>query len=246
MLEKKRKKRRKIIGISIVIILAACIIGFFVYVGDYYRSSESISDTETKFSELTYSQEDNILTISPKTHSSKVRRGVIFYPGAKVEYTSYATLMSLLAKEGVTCFIVKMPFNFAIFEVDAASDIIEKNQNIEEWYMAGHSLGGAMAASYAYDHVSGIEGLILLAAYGTDDFSGKDLDIISIYGSNDYVIDKDKIMSEFDVNVIQSGNHAGFGTYGPQDGDGQLGISPEKQRELTVGFIREFIIKDDK
>ena len=39
---------------------------------------------------------------------------IIFYPGAKAEYTAYARLLHMLALRGVDTFMVKMPYNLAI------------------------------------------------------------------------------------------------------------------------------------
>lgn len=37
--------------------------------------------------------------------------------------------------------------------------------------------------------------------------------------------------------VIPGGNHAQFGLYGPQDGDGEAGLSPGEQRALVADEI---------
>ena len=59
---------------------------------------------------------------------------------------------------------------------------------IEKWYIGGHSLGGSMAATYLSDHVAEFEGLILLGSYSTVDLSNSKLDVLSIYGSEDKVL----------------------------------------------------------
>ncbi|MBO7209393.1 MAG: hypothetical protein J6V44_00065, partial [Methanobrevibacter sp.] len=41
--------------------------------------------------------------------------------------------------------------------------------------------------------------------------------------------------------VINGGNHAQFGSYGIQSGDGVASISPENQREQTERAILDFI-----
>ena len=45
-------------------------------------------------------------------------------------------------------------------------------------------------------------------------------------------------ISEF---CIDGGNHAQFGCYGIQQGDGKASVSPEYQRKVTVEEISEFI-----
>lgn len=50
--------------------------------------------------------------------------------------------------EGLLCVLPKMPFNLAILDSDATEGIAEQYPYIENWYIGGHSLGGAMAATY--------------------------------------------------------------------------------------------------
>ena len=41
--------------------------------------------------------------------------------------------------------------------------------------------------------------------------------------------------------MIEGGNHAQFGDYGLQKGDGQAGISREEQQEITARLIEEMV-----
>ena len=170
--------------------------------------------------------------------------GFIFYPGGKVEYTAYLPLMEALASEGVLCVLVEMPFNLAVLDVNAADGIQEQYPQIERWYIGGHSLGGSMAASYAADHADAFDGLILLAAYSTADLTGTGLDVLSVYGSEDGVMNREKyetyranLPQDFTELVIDGGCHAFFGMYGPQDGDGTPGITNEEQIYAAVSAI---------
>ena len=117
-----------------------------------------------------------------------------------------------------------MPFNLAVFNINAAEKVINQFPEIEDWYIGGHSLGGAMAASFLEKNQDDIRGLILLAAYSTTDFSDTDIEILSIFGSEDKVLNLEKY-AEYKPNfskntrefVIEGGNHAGFGFYGNQE-----------------------------
>ena len=80
-----------------------------------------------------------------------------------------------------------MPFDLAVLDANAADGLQDYFPEIKHWYMAGHSLGGAMAATYISKHNANFDGLILLAAYSTADLSQTPLKVISIYGSNDQV-----------------------------------------------------------
>ncbi|MBQ3601265.1 MAG: alpha/beta hydrolase, partial [Lachnospiraceae bacterium] len=112
----------------------------------------------------------------------------MFYPGGKVEYTAYLPLMNSLAEEGILCVLLKMPFNLAVLDMNAADGIQEQFPEIENWYIGGHSLGGAMAASYLETHANDYQGLILLGSYSTADLSTTELEVLSIYGSEDTVL----------------------------------------------------------
>ena len=171
-------------------------------------------------------------------------KGFIFYPGGKVEYTAYQPLMAACAEQGILCILVEMPFNLAVLDIDAADGIQEKYPEIKKWYIGGHSLGGSMAASYLADHIDDYDGLILLGSYSTADLSETNLDVLSVYGSEDQVMDqvkyeenKSNLPGDLIEVVIDGGCHAYFGMYGAQEGDGKPTISNEEQIFLTVENI---------
>ena len=152
--------------------------------------------------------------------------------------------MQACAEKGILCVLVEMPFNLAIFDINAADGIQKQYPEIEDWYIGGHSLGGSMAAFYLTDHANDYEGLILLGSYSTVDLSAHDLAVLSIYGSEDTVMNREKyeenksnLPSDFAEYVIDGGCHAYFGMYGPQDGDGIPAITNEEQIQLTVECI---------
>ena len=150
------KKKEKIILLLLLLVL---IIGvaFTLYVNDYYHAETDalkVLDEEN----ITVSKDCIILK-----GNSEI--GIIFYPGAKVEAESYLPILSKLRDRGFTTVLVKMPFNMAIFNSNAADKIIKDNSDIKYWYIAGHSMGGAMASSYAAKNQEKVEGLILLGSY---------------------------------------------------------------------------------
>lgn len=171
---------------------------------------------------------------------------IIFYPGAKVEYTSYAPLMYELAASGIDTFLVKMPFNLAMFGENKAKKIIKK-YNYESYYMSGHSLGGVVASSYA-SKTDKIKGVILLASYSTKSLSNKK--VLSIYGTNDGVLDrksydknKKNLPNNYSELVITGANHSQFGLYGLQNKDEKASISFEMQIYYTINKIKDFVNK---
>lgn len=159
------------------------------------------------------------------------------------EDVSDAPLMHMFSESGIDCFLVKVPCNLAFLGSGKAENIMEK-YDYEHWYIGGHSLGGAMAADYAAGHSSAFDGLVLLASYSAKDLSDASFPVLSIYGSEDGVLNIDKVESSrkfmpqvYGEHVITGGNHAWFGSYGEQKGDGTAAISHEEQWLETVNYI---------
>jgi len=227
---KKRIKRMIISILSVIVLLAGA---FFIYVSDYYKADDFALQT---MKSVEIKTEGNLTILSPAFPSEK---GIIFYPGAKVEETAYLPLLEKLRQNGITCVLVKMPFRLAFFNSDAADDIFQKLPEIKQWYIAGHSLGGAMASSYASKHLDKLNGLILLGAYIYGDIPIEKT--VTIYGSEDTVLDQSKLDYTENVFVIEGGNHAQFGNYGKQKGDGNAAITTDEQQEKAVETIINFI-----
>lgn len=235
-------KKILLIILSILIIISG---GFYIYTLDYYHALPIAQETLNK-GDIDYQKAGNIIVFNPD--NKQINKGIIFYPGGKVDYISYIPLMKRIAKEGYTCVLIKMPFNLAVFDQNAADKPIEEYDNIDSWYIAGHSLGGAMGSVYASKNQDKVDGLILLGAYPSADLSSSDLKMLSIYGSNDEMLSKDafeenKKNAPKDTRYIKvkGGNHAYYGNYGEQDKDGKALITPEEQQEITVKEILKFL-----
>jgi hypothetical protein len=217
--------------ISLILVMGAV---FWWYVSDYYHADEIAVAAAT--GSQTIKKEGNLTILSPSAPSDTA---LIFYPGGKVESIAYLPLLEQLRQNGITCVLVKMPFNLAFFSSGAADQVYDKLPGIKNWYMGGHSLGGAMASSYASKHQDQVKGLILLGAYVYGGITPADA--LTIYGSNDDVVNKSKINYTENVHVINGGNHAQFGNYGPQKGDGTAAVSREGQQAETARLILDFI-----
>ncbi len=170
----------------------------------------------------------------------------IFYPGAKVQTESYAPLMQRLAEAGVDAFLVREPYNLAILRQNGADDV-RANHTYNHWYIGGHSLGGAVAAGYVADHLDEYDGLILMAAYPTKSLKSDSFRVLSLIGTNDQVINRDQVENtmslmpdKYEIHKIHGGNHAQFGNYGFQKGDGVAAISAKDQQGVTFGQIMQF------
>lgn len=227
------------------ILLSALIIACAIYLNDYYHAAQAAFAATGSSSMITVeTRRDGSLVFRPKD----AKAGLIFYPGGKVEYTAYAPLMQSCAERGILCVLIKMPGNLAVLDQNAADGIPADFPEVADWYIGGHSLGGAMAASYAAEHTENLRALVLLAAYSTKDISNSGLKVLCISGSADGVLDRNKY-EKYRKNlpqasmelVIQGGCHSGFGCYGPQDGDGTPSISAQEQIVITADAIAQLI-----
>jgi pimeloyl-ACP methyl ester carboxylesterase len=151
-----------------------------------------------------------------------------------------------LAEQGHLIIITPMPLNLAVFNPDAAAEVIAANPEIDFWLVGGHSLGGAMAANFARRNPGLVVGLFLWAAYpsSNDDLSGLDLNVVSIYGTLDGLATGDKIDASRPLlpadttwAAIEGGNHAQFGWYGDQPGDNPATISREEQQKQILEWM---------
>lgn len=192
---------------------------------------------------------DDWLTFEPRGTTPSI--GLIFYPGGRVDYRSYAPLARLVALHGYRVILVPMPLNLAVFDPDRAADVIAANPDIDAWVIAGHSLGGAMAASFTHDNPELIDGLIFLAAYpaDADNLSTSPVFATSIYGLNDGVSPPERIEASEPMlpantlwSPIEGGNHAQFGWYGPQPGDNEATISREEQQNAALEAVLETLL----
>lgn len=237
---------KKGLGWIITAVVLLAMAAFCVwYVNDYYHAEDYVDAYLQSSDTVTVTTKDNIVFLD----GAGTEDAMIFYPGAKVEYTAYVPLFYALAEQGVDCFVVKMPGNLAFFGMGKAADIMEEYE-YENWYLSGHSLGGAMAASYITKNGEDFDGLVLLAAYATKDLP-EHLSVLSVYGSEDKVVNMEKVEAgrayvpaDYTEVCLEGGNHAWFAYYGEQEGDGTAYITKENQQQKTVDVILETIKKD--
>ncbi|MGI5959083.1 MAG: alpha/beta fold hydrolase [Massiliimalia sp.] len=211
---------------------------FFWYVSDYYHAEDVALDVMAQDTDITV--QDNLTILSP---SYSTDTAIIFYPGAKVEAEAYLPLLDQIRQTGATCILVHMPFHMAIFDANAAEDVISKFPEIQHWYIAGHSMGGAMASQFASEHPDQVDGLILLGAYIYGDYP--DENTLTVYGSLNQSVE-DHIDYTENIVEIEGGNHAQFGNYGPQKGDPPGKISAQEQQKQTVAAIEAFLLEHEE
>ena len=234
----------------ILILIFAMIVG--VYLSSGYKAMPDVEAYKASTKEVTYSNEDWI-EFSPAGIQPEV--GIIFYPGGKVDPESYMPMMHRFAQNGYKSMIMPMPFNLAILSPNAAQKAMDAYPEIKHWYIGGHSLGGVMAATYAYKHLEQMDGLYLLASYPQEkyDLSSSSLPVLSICGTMDGFVSTDKIEAskkwlpeKTQFYWVEGGNHSQMGFYGFQEGDQEAQISREQQQEEVVTVILNWIAESLK
>jgi len=248
--EKAKSSIGKKLRLGLLVLVAVAVVGCILYVSDYYHSDvpdRYYADTEN-VQVYVHETDDEVNKEFMSFVPAEPIAGLIFYPGAKVEYDAYAPLMYELAERGILCVLMKMPCNIAILGKNMADGIKDMYPEVEDWYMGGHSLGGLTAADYVVNHTDEYEGLIILAAYSMVNLTDTDLKVLVMYGSEDTVLNMEsyqnnfrKLPSDTVEYVIEGGCHAYFGYYGEQKGDGEPGISREDQIAITVEYIESLI-----
>ena len=222
-----------------IILIIVIIIGFVAYYFSEYNPAE---EAATKYlngtADVNVTKIDNGLFVDGYGNDT----ALIFYPGAKNEYTSYLPMFVDLASKGIDCYLVQMPLNFAIFGENEADSIIDST-NYTHYVLSGHSLGGLFAASYV-THTGKSDGVVIISGYPIEKI---DKPVLSIYGSEDGILnmkaynESKSLMSNLSEVVIDGGNHAQFAYYGDQPGDNPAKITPENQQSQAVDEILKFV-----
>ncbi|MBO6240323.1 MAG: hypothetical protein J6O61_05715 [Butyrivibrio sp.] len=251
---KKFKKIARWIGLVVALAVVAIAIGFKIYTSKYYRADEdTISGIETRLDiKVNSYADDRGMVFLPEEETP--RAVIVFYPGGKVEYSAYSGLMYEIASRGYICLLPRMPENLAFFRINAVdvitSGYMDQVDMVEDldWYIAGHSLGGVAASLYLEKTSDEYAGIILCASYPNADLSGKNIRLLSVYGSEDKVLNLEKYEEskafwpkDFEEHVIDGGIHSYFGCYGIQSGDGTPQISNEEQIIKTADIIENWI-----
>ncbi|UWG50580.1 Alpha/beta hydrolase family enzyme [Halalkaliarchaeum sp. AArc-CO] len=168
--------------------------------------------------------------------------GIVLYPGGLVTPESYVpTAAEIAVRDDVAVVIPKMPYNLAILDVDRAGTARDAAPEIRDWYVAGHSLGGVAACRYAVGEPDEVEGIVLFASYCDRDGSDADLRALSVLATEDEVLDREAerrnrelFPAEARIVEIDGMNHAQFGAYGSQRGDGTAKIDNEAARNQVA------------
>jgi hypothetical protein len=243
----KSRRRRRILAwvlgsIGALILLA--VVGFLLWANIGVMAAEpdalaAVRDDPA----VTLTDEGAAWVLAPSSGDSET--GLVFIPGAKVDPLAYAATLVGVVDDGVTVVITKPTLNLAFFDFRPLSDFTALAPEVKDWFVGGHSLGGVRACQLT----EGTDGLVLFGSYCATDLSEADLAALSISGSEDGLSTPEKIdeaahllPADTVFVVIEGGNHAGFGAYGPQPGDGEATIPDADIRAQITDALAPFLL----
>ena len=242
----KKLWKRILLAFGILILVAAA--GFVVWGSTPLGPGEAALAALTSDSAVQVIEARDYILFQPLGENANLTTGLLFYPGGHVDYRSYAPMLKPLAEQGYLVVLAKMPLSLAVFAINRADAILPAFPAIKTWAIGGHSLGGAMAARYAFTHPGTLQGLILFASFpaSTDDLTQSGLQVLSIYGSEDGGLEGIEaaaalLPASTQWVRMQGGNHAQFGDYGLQPGDGTASISPAAQWQQIISATAAFL-----
>ncbi|BCW42578.1 alpha/beta hydrolase [Paenarthrobacter sp. Y-19] len=226
-----------------VAVLALVAMLFWLNPFAYQPPADQASGPASSFS---ITEDPTSIVLTPE--ASEVSTGLVFYPGARVEARAYVDLLKPAADAGFLVVILKEPLNLSLLNGDQARSAMAAHPAITTWAVGGHSLGGVSASSFALGNAD-VDGLLLYASYPLESLRERaGLMVESISGTEDGLSTPAKIEASRDLLpgdtrfvAVQGGNHAFFGNYGAQPGDGQPGVDRSVAQAQIAAATVEFL-----
>ncbi|WP_371809881.1 alpha/beta fold hydrolase [Deinococcus sp. JMULE3] len=210
---------------------------------------DAVSGPQSREARVTLEQAGgSVIRVRPVTGEAGTL--LVFYPGGLVRPQAYEWLGRALAARGVETVIPVFPLDLAVTAANRADALIATYGAGKRVVIAGHSLGGAMAAQYAARHAGRVQGLILMAAYpaGNVSLKGQSLPALSLLAERDAVADPAAVRGGLErlpdgatLTVIPGAVHAFFGRYGPQKGDGEPSVSRAQAEGDILNAVTGFL-----
>lgn len=241
------KKLGRRIGRAAVVLLVALVliaVGVLFWANLVMRGERDAALDAWQNPAVSIQSTDHSIVMTPTGEASG--QGLVFIPGAKVDPYAYMyKLTGIVEESGVTVVITKPTLNLAFFDQRPLSTFTADAPEVDEWSVGGHSLGGVRACQLA--DAPDVSGLVLFGSYCANDLSQSGLNVLSIGGSEDGLTTPDKIdgaasllPGSTDFVEIEGLNHAGFGDYGRQSGDGEATIDRTQARAEITDALAAF------
>ena len=239
-------KKRKWLMATLAILGATALICALAFILGTHKADADAMMYLTDTDWVTVEQHDDMIAFIPE----EVQGGFILYPEDRVEPAAYAPMLSELAHGNILCVVVRMPMGFPGLDVDAAEGIRERYPQVENWYIGGHGAGAEAVADYVSGHTADFKGLVLLAGYSKADLKYSGLEVLTVYGDRDKILNKGRyekglarLPEGYDEDVLEGGNHAYFASCGEMPGDGESFLSPYVQGKAAAQAIWDLIVE---
>lgn len=233
--------KRRWIRLALISLLSIIVVAVIAFVGWAYSGGNAMPEALAAIESTDQVQvvQDDLLSFIPR--DEEATSGFIFYPGGRVDPEAYAPMAQSIAAAGHVVVVVPVPLRLAFFGIDRGEKALQRFSEVDEWAVGGHSLGG-VAASIFVARNPGIDKLVLLASYPSESLSDREnLRAVSIYGTVDGLIAPEEVEDsrsslppQTELIPIEGGNHAQFGWYGLQNGDGTATITRQEQMDQVV------------
>lgn len=226
-------------GAWVVAVLLLVVVVFLVWAHIVMQGTRSAALTVWQDDRVAVRDAGDSVVMTPTGAANGV--GVVFIPGAKVDPYAYMATFRQVVASGTTVVITKPTLNLAFFDTRPMATFESHAPEVRTWAVGGHSLGGVRACQLADDPA--VAGLLLLGSYCANDLSDSSVVVLSVSGSRDGLSTPAKVAAAAHrlpeqgrtTVEIQGANHADFGYYGPQPGDGTATISrAEAQAAITT------------
>ena len=235
----------RILGRAVAVlaaVVALAVVAFLFYSSMVMRGDRAAALRAWEDDAVSITSTDHSIVISPTREASGA--GLVFIPGAKVDPYAYLYKLSgIVEQTGATVVITKPTLNLAFFDSRPVSFFEADAPAVTRWFVGGHSLGGVRACQLAPD--GDVVGLVLFGSYCANDLSDSGLEVLSISGSDDGLSTPAKVEAArhllpegANVVEVEGLNHAGFGDYGAQPGDGVGTLTDEEEREQITDLLR--------
>lgn len=232
--------------------------GFLIFALTPYSAEEEAYRAAWRSNAVQITGTDRGFVIEPTTAGrGSEELGLVFVPGARVEPSAYLFRMSgIVAETGMTVVITRPTLNFAILDGRPLETFTADAPDVDRWLVGGHSLGGVRACQWAQTAASAppspaspdVVGLMLFGSYCADDLSGTDLAVASFVASNDGLSTPDDIAASANLLpdgavtiTLEGANHAQFGDYGSQFGDGESTVTTDEVQAQIVRATADFV-----
>jgi hypothetical protein len=233
-------RRLRAIALAVVVLVILGVLAGLVWAHTVMAGDRSAALDVWRNDAITVTSTEEAIILAPSDGDSTT--GLVFVPGAKVDPYAYMYKLSGIVEDGTTVVITKPTLNLAIADLRPLDAFTSAASGVDQWFVGGHSLGGVKACQYAADNET--IGLVLFGSYCSSDLSDSGLPVLSFVGENDGLSTPEKIadaagtLPDDAVTVeIPGANHADFGDYGVQPGDGESEANESEVRQtITVEF----------